>query len=105
MRQVLEVMRQNIRNVTKSTKVADENMFGEENGVELPAIAHRTRHGYNGFSIIYSILRVPLSILSCFTSHTHQTADGVWVSGEFTRISEVNHHIMVSDSIRYAILM
>nr|XP_043628692.1 uncharacterized protein LOC122600098 [Erigeron canadensis] len=99
--QVLAVMSRNIRNMKKSTKVADENMFTEGNGVELPVMNHGARQGsFNGFSIIYSILRAPLSLLSCLSSHSHGAADGVWVSGEFARISEVNHHILVSDSMR-----
>ncbi|KOM52160.1 hypothetical protein LR48_Vigan09g081900 [Vigna angularis] len=31
-------------------------------------------------------------------------SDGVWVTGEFSQVSEMNH-LMVSDSMRYAILM
>ncbi|PWA62627.1 hypothetical protein CTI12_AA362370 [Artemisia annua] len=104
MRQVLAVMRRNICDMKKSTKVADENMFRDGNGVEFPVIAHHTRHGWNGLSIIYSILKAPLSLLSCLSSHTHGTADGVWVSGEFSRISDANH-LLVNDSMRYAIFM
>ncbi|KAF5814602.1 hypothetical protein HanRHA438_Chr03g0124861 [Helianthus annuus] len=101
MRRVLAVMR---RNTKRSTKVADENMFREGNGVEFPVIAHHTRQGYTGLSIVYSILRAPLSLLSCLSSHPHSSADGAWVSGDLARMSEVNH-LMVSDSMRYAILM
>ncbi|KAM0029261.1 hypothetical protein Hdeb2414_s0018g00523651 [Helianthus debilis subsp. tardiflorus] len=101
MRRVLAVMR---RNTKRSTKVADENMFREGNRVEFPVIAHHTRQGYTGLSIVYSILRAPLSLLSCLSSHPHSSADGAWVSGDLARMSEVNH-LMVSDSMRYAILM
>ncbi|XP_071717361.1 uncharacterized protein [Rutidosis leptorrhynchoides] len=95
MRRILAVMRQNIENMSKSPKVADENMFEE---------GHHARHGRNnGLSIIHSIVKAPLSLVSCLSFH-HNAADGVWVSGELTRISEVNHHI-VNDSMRYAILM
>lgn len=105
MMRVLAAMRHNIKKMRKSTKVADENMFGEGNGVEFPVIAHHTRQGWNGLSLIYSIIRAPISLLSCLSSHPpHAAADGVWVSGDFARISEINH-LMVSDSMRYAILM
>ncbi|KVH93152.1 uncharacterized protein LOC112517019 [Cynara cardunculus var. scolymus] len=106
MRRILAVMRQNIENMKKSPKVADENMFGEGNGTEFPIIAHHTRQGRSGLSLIHSIVRAPLSLVSCLSSHPHinGATDGVWVSGELTRISEVNH-LMVSDSMRYAILM
>lgn len=87
--------------------MADESMFGEVNRAELPIFAHnldRARQGRNGLSFIYSIVRAPLSLLSCL-SHPHiNGADGVWVSGELARVSEINH-LMVSDSMRYAILM
>ncbi|KAL7584021.1 hypothetical protein Lser_V15G45606 [Lactuca serriola] len=101
MLRVLAMMR---RNMKKSTKVADESMFGEGNGIEIPVIPHHTRQGWNGLSLIYSIVRAPLSLLSCLSSHPHGGADGIWVSGEFSRVSEINH-LMVNDSMRYAILM
>ncbi|KAK9077392.1 hypothetical protein SSX86_005729 [Deinandra increscens subsp. villosa] len=104
MSQVLAVMRRNVQNMKKSTKVADESMFGEGNGVEFPVIAQNTRQGYTGLSLIYSILRAPLSLLSCLSSHPHGSADGAWVSSDLARISEVNH-LIVCDSMRYAILM
>lgn len=102
-------MRQNLQNMRKSPRVADENMFGDQgNGVGLPhnaAVAGRPRHGWHGFSVICSIVLAPLSLLSCL-SHPHisGTDHGVWVSGDIARISEMNH-LMVSDSMRYAILM
>lgn len=108
MRRILAVMRQNIENMRKSPKVADENMFGEGNGTEFPIIAHHTRHGRNSLSLIHSIFKAPLSLVSCLSFHQNVNGatdtDGVWVSGEFTRISEVNH-LVVNDSMRYAILM
>ena len=91
----------------KSPKVADESMFGEGNGPEFPNMAQHTRQGFSsGLSIIYTIIRAPFSLLSCLSSHHHISgaADGVWVSGEFSRMSDVNH-LVVSDSMRYAILM
>ncbi|KAJ9686660.1 hypothetical protein PVL29_015504 [Vitis rotundifolia] len=104
---MLAAMRRNFQNIRKSPKVADENMFGGGNQAELPIFGRdmeRRARGWDGFSAVYSIVRVPLSLLSCF-SHPHVNgADGVWVSGDFAHISEMNH-LMVSDSMRYAILM
>lgn len=103
---MLVTVRQNLQNIRKSPRVADENMFGDQaNGVGLPQNAGRPRHGWNGFSVICSIVRAPLSLLSCL-SHPHiNGTDGAWVSGgDIARISEMNH-LMVSDSMRYAILM
>ncbi|XP_076904900.1 fimbrin-5-like [Bidens hawaiensis] len=93
MRRILAAMRQNIENMRKSHKVVDENMLGEGNGTEFPIIAHHTRQGRNGFSLIHSIVKAPLSLVSCISSHPHinGTTDGVWVSGDRTRVSEVNH--------------
>ncbi|GKD61591.1 hypothetical protein Tco_1299100 [Tanacetum coccineum] len=104
LRRILVTMRPNMR---KSPKVADESMFGEGNGPEFPNMAQHTRQGFSsGLSIIYTIIRAPFSLLSCLSSphHISGAADGVWVSGEFSRMSNVNH-LVVSDSMRYAILM
>lgn len=92
----------------KSPRVADENMFGDNgNGVAhaLPILAqNRTRQGWYGVAVICSIVRASLSLLSCL-SHPHiSNTDRVLVSGELAHISEMNH-LMVSDSMRYAILM
>lgn len=96
-----------MRNMKKSPKVADESMFGEENGHEFPNMAQHTRQGFSsGLSLIYNIVRAPLALLSCLSSHHHISGatDGVWMSGELAQMSEVNH-LMVNDSLRYAILM
>ncbi|CAK9133334.1 unnamed protein product [Ilex paraguariensis] len=103
----LAAMKRNLQNMRKSPRVADENMFGAGNGAELPIMADnmdRRRQGWNGLSVIYSIIRAPLSLLSCLANPHINVADGVWASGELARISELNH-LMVSDSMRYAILM
>ncbi|KAJ4730162.1 Zinc finger and BTB domain-containing protein [Melia azedarach] len=115
MLRMLSVMRR------KSPRVADENMLSAVNGAHphqnIPIFVHdlnnrrrRRRRGsssgpgWNAFSLIYGVVRVPLSIISCFSQPHVNGADGVWVSGEFAQISEMNH-LMVSDSMRYAILM
>ncbi|KAK6918767.1 hypothetical protein RJ641_017189 [Dillenia turbinata] len=96
----LAAISRNVQNIRKSPRVADENMLGENFGREM----ERRRNHRNGSPIIYSILRAPFSLFSCF-SHPHGNGiDGVWVSGELAHISEMNY-LMVSDSMRYAILI
>ncbi|KAA8526573.1 hypothetical protein F0562_008224 [Nyssa sinensis] len=90
MRSLLAVMRRNLQNMRKSPRVADENMFGDGNGAELP-IFNRRQPGWNGFSVIYSIARAPFSLLSCFSNPRVNGADGVWASSELAQISEMNH--------------
>lgn len=113
---MLATMRQNLQNIRKSPRVADESMAiaGGNNLAELPIFAaNHDRHierrsssrGWiKGFSVLYSVVLVPFSVLSCFSQPHVHGADGVWASGEFTQITEMNH-LMVSDSMRYAILM
>ncbi|XP_027343843.1 uncharacterized protein LOC113856288 [Abrus precatorius] len=96
-----------LQNTKKSSRVADENMFEASNGVELVMFRGdrgRRQHGWSGISLIYGILHAPISILSCVSHPQANGSDGVWVSGEFVQISEMNH-LMVNDSMRYAILM
>ncbi|XP_057437028.1 uncharacterized protein LOC130729327 [Lotus japonicus] len=81
----------------KSSRVADENMLDAGS-------RGRRQHGWSGFSVIYTIIQASISILSCVSIPHVNGGDGVWASGEFTPISEVNH-IMVNESMRYAILM
>ncbi|KAJ4830377.1 hypothetical protein Tsubulata_041233 [Turnera subulata] len=97
-----------MQNIRKSPRVADENMFNNGGGEYPINFADRHRAGRwnnNGaFSAILSVLLVPFSILSCFSQPHVNGADGLWVSGEFVQLSEMNH-LMVNDSMRYAILM
>ncbi|XP_054793799.1 uncharacterized protein LOC129299358 [Prosopis cineraria] len=100
-----------LENVKKRSRVADESMVvaAEEEEGRGRGRRRRGRHG-GGFSVIlYCILQVPISILSCVSSprvNGSAASDGVWVSSgdHFAHISEINH-LMVSDSMRYAILM
>ncbi|KAH1129230.1 hypothetical protein J1N35_000608 [Gossypium stocksii] len=105
---MLVVLRRNIQNIKKTHRVADENMVNNNNnGGEMPMFINRRRsHGsWNGFSVICSVVRAPLSLVSCLSQPHVNGTDGVWVSShEFAQISEMNH-LMVSDSMRYAILM
>ncbi|GMI69138.1 hypothetical protein like AT5G35732 [Hibiscus trionum] len=94
---VLAVLRRNLQNIKKSHRVADENMVVADGG--------RPNGSWNGLSVICSVVRAPFSLVSCFSQPHVNGADGVWVSShEFAQISEMNH-LMVSDSMRYAILM
>nr|XP_043622318.1 uncharacterized protein LOC122593921 [Erigeron canadensis] len=97
-----------MRSMKKSPKVADESKLEEENGVEFPTMGQHTRPGFSsGLSLIYRVIRAPLSsLVSCisFDRRISGATDRVWVSGEPSRMSEANH-LMVIDSMRYAILM
>ncbi|KAK7300295.1 hypothetical protein RJT34_11137 [Clitoria ternatea] len=100
---VLASVTRNLNNTKKSSKVADESMFEGGNTVEL--FGHeRGRRQQHGWGIVCSILQAPMSILSCVSHPQVNGSDGVWVTGEFSQMSEINH-LMVSDSMRYAILM
>ncbi|KAJ7960460.1 Zinc finger and BTB domain-containing protein [Quillaja saponaria] len=110
-----------LQNARKSSRVGDETTMYEAGGgddqnariVELPMLERGGRSrannggGWNGLSFLYSVLHAPISILSCI-SHPpdhFNGYDGVWVSGgEFANSSEMNH-LMVNDSMRYAILL
>ncbi|CAM8949760.1 hypothetical protein QQ045_018454 [Rhodiola kirilowii] len=92
----------------KSTRVMDESMFvgggGANGGVLVSDMDRHTRHHHHHQGWIYNVFRAPLLLLSCFSNPHVDGVDGVWVSSEFGRISEMNH-LMVNDSMRYAILM
>ncbi|KAE8732746.1 diacylglycerol kinase 7-like [Hibiscus syriacus] len=104
---IIVVLRRNLRNMKKSPRVADENMYGGGRsnnfdgvnggaGGEMPISINGTGSGGygNGLSLVSS----------CFSQPRVNGVDGVWVSTEFAQISEMNH-FMVRDSMRYAILM
>ncbi|KAK7316602.1 hypothetical protein RJT34_00187 [Clitoria ternatea] len=104
---VVAAVTRKLQSTKKSSKVADENMFEGANGVEIAMFRSergRRHHGWSGISLIYGILHAPISILSCVSHPQANGSDGVWVSGEFVQVSEINH-LMVNDSMRYAILM
>ncbi|VVB01430.1 unnamed protein product [Arabis nemorensis] len=99
---MLSVLRRNLQNLRKSPRVADEsdlastsvNINGGGTG-----IADGRRDGINAV-----IMRFPFSIISCFAVPRVNGTDGLWMSGDYASGSEVNH-LMVSDGMRYAILM
>ncbi|GAB4859364.1 hypothetical protein Ancab_010828 [Ancistrocladus abbreviatus] len=115
----LTVLRRQIGGIRKSRKVADEAMFGAGQDGAVLALPHNHHHhetdrrGHEGhgwitvFSVIYRIVRAPFSVLSCFGYHHGNGsygADGIWVTGGTVRSSEMEL-LMVSDSMRYAILL
>ncbi|VVA90802.1 unnamed protein product [Arabis nemorensis] len=87
MLKMLSVLRRNLQNFRKSPRVADESA--------LPSPSTERRNG---------VMRFPLSIISCFAVPRGSRTDGVWVSGDYGRVSEANH-LMVCDGMRYALLM
>ncbi|XP_021735212.1 uncharacterized protein LOC110701915 [Chenopodium quinoa] len=115
MLRTLSALRQQIATKRKSPKVADETMFSNTNmdASGMPIYAHdinrttRRQHQAwnNGLSVISTIVRIPFSILSCFSQHHGNPSDAMWVTGEMVRTSSEIDHLMISDSMRYAILM
>ncbi|KFK31776.1 hypothetical protein AALP_AA6G157200 [Arabis alpina] len=93
MLKILSVLRRNLQNLGKSPRVADES------GLPSPSTVVNGEERRNGV-----MMRFPLSIMSCFAVPRSSRTDGVWVSGDYGRASEVNH-LMVCDGMRYALLM
>nr|GMD09479.1 uncharacterized protein LOC109235076 [Ipomoea batatas] len=100
---ILAVISQNLGNMGKSPRVADESMLAA--AAEIPAAVIGRRRGRRVSVVVYGIFRAPLSLFSCLSRPpANGSMDGVWVTGDFAQMSEMNH-LMVSDSMRYAILM
>ncbi|KAI3457749.1 hypothetical protein Pfo_014412 [Paulownia fortunei] len=99
MRRILAAMRRNLLNTKKNTsRVADEN-------IATAAIDTRSPSRWNnGVSFLCGIVLAPVSLLSCLSHPRINGPDGVWVSAEMPQTSEVTH-LMVRDSLRYAMLM
>lgn len=91
MLKMLSVLRRNLQSLRKSPRVADESALPS-----TTVTGHRRENGV--------MMKFPLSIMSCFSVPRGSTTDGVWVSGDYGRVSEVNH-LMVCDGMRYALLM
>ncbi|KAL4369069.1 hypothetical protein GQ457_05G004760 [Hibiscus cannabinus] len=100
---MLVALRRNLRNIKKSHRVADENMVvGGGGGGETDRRRSQPQGSWNGLT---SVVRAPFTLVSCFSQPHVNGADGVWVSThELSQISEINH-FMVTDSMRYAILL
>lgn len=97
----MAAMRRNLLNTKKNaSRVADENIAST-----TAAIHTRSPSRWNdGASFLCGIVLAPFSLFSCL-SHPHINGpDGVWVSAELPQTSELTH-LMVRDSLRYAILM
>ncbi|CAO2836702.1 unnamed protein product [Amaranthus hypochondriacus] len=82
----------------KSGKVGDETMLNADNRQQLQPSWN------NRLLVIYTIVHIPFSILSRFSKRRTNMADTTWVTGDIMRSSEIDQ-FMVSDSMRYAILM
>lgn len=101
MTQMLSILRRNFQNLRKSPRVADETDLQSSStaGAGPGVVANGRREGFNAV-----IMRFPFSIISCFAVPRVSGTDGLWMSGDYGSVSEVNH-LMVSDGMRYAILM
>ncbi|CAJ1971203.1 unnamed protein product [Sphenostylis stenocarpa] len=86
---LLAAVTRNLQSTRKSSKVADESMFETGNGVEL--FGHGRDRRQHGWGLVCSILQAPISILSCVSHPQVNGSDGVWVTGEFSQVSEMNH--------------
>ena len=99
MTQMLSILRRNLQNLRKSPRVADETEMASTTQ-EARVVAHNERR--DGANAV--MMRFPFSIISCFAVPRVSGTDGLWMSGDYASVSEVNH-LMVSDGMRYAILM
>ncbi|XP_019096463.1 PREDICTED: uncharacterized protein LOC109130849 [Camelina sativa] len=86
-----------LRNLRKSPRVADESA--------LPPTAVDGDYGGEDGSNNGMMMKFPLSIMSCFAVPRVSKTDGVWVSGDYGRVSSEVNHLMVCDGMRYALLM
>ncbi|PIN03706.1 hypothetical protein CDL12_23763 [Handroanthus impetiginosus] len=89
-----------MRTKKNTSRVADESIVGGGSvvGTRSPS------RWIDGFSFLCGIVLAPFSLLSCLSQPRINGPDGVWVSAELPQSSEVTH-LMVRDSLRYAILM
>ncbi|GMH11002.1 hypothetical protein Nepgr_012843 [Nepenthes gracilis] len=99
----LAAMRSQIPIRGKSHQVADETMFRAAQD-DHGATDHRRSHcrrqaqrrglAWHAFSVIYGIVEIPSSILSCFSrSHGNEDygEDGMWLSGSMVGSVELEH--------------
>ncbi|XP_010035451.2 uncharacterized protein LOC104424666 [Eucalyptus grandis] len=106
MRQMFGVMARR-----KSSRVADEAMLGGGNRADLPIFVRdadgRAERGWSGLPVLFhGVFRAMVSVVSCFSPPHVNGTDGMWVSGhEFGHQASEMNHLIVSDSMRYAILM
>lgn len=81
-----------------ASRVADEEFAA--------AVAPRSASRWNhGASLLCGVMLAPLSLFSCLSPPHINGADGVWASAEMPQASAELTHLMVRDSLRYAILM
>ncbi|KAI4384936.1 hypothetical protein MLD38_003020 [Melastoma candidum] len=108
---LLAAMRRNFR---RSGRVADEGAFGGGIGLNHEVVLGvtgqrsptRGRLVRGGLAIVSRVIRVPNSLLSCVARpNVVNDLDGAWVSGrDFVNVSEMNH-LVVDDSMRYAMFI
>lgn len=77
----------------KSARVADESSLGPLAHDQLQEGSRST------LSVLLAIVRAPMVVATCFAPNGMEE---VWASGERPRTSEMDH-LMVRDSMRYAI--
>ncbi|KAL3646061.1 hypothetical protein CASFOL_011241 [Castilleja foliolosa] len=104
MRRILdEAMRRIIlSNKKNNRRVADENVA--MSSLDEAATSLHPSGCNSGVSFLFGIVIAPFSLLSCLSHPRINGPDGVWLSAELPQTSEATH-LMVRDSLRYAILM
>ncbi|KAJ6829175.1 uncharacterized protein M6B38_360215 [Iris pallida] len=97
--QLLKAMKRqlSIRRRQKSSRVADESAVGSLQALNQ---AHVDR-SVSSLSVLLVIVRAPLAVASCLMGQTDGMEEA-WASGEQPRTAEMDH-LMVRDSMRYAI--
>ncbi|KAK9133052.1 hypothetical protein Scep_012580 [Stephania cephalantha] len=120
---LLAVMKRNIWGKKKCSRVADESMDAthHHHHDEQAMVMHdvhmmrRPTSSSHGFSFICSMLRSPLALFSCTSSsyhhpHHHHAINGgaegaLWLSDEFGRVPEMMNNAIVSDNMRYMMIL
>ncbi|EOA31785.1 hypothetical protein CARUB_v10015007mg [Capsella rubella] len=78
----------------KSPRVADESAMA-------PSTVNEGDHQEGSV-----MMKFPFSsIMSCFAVPRVSKTDGVWVSGDYGKVTSEVNHLMVCDGMRYALLM
>ncbi|KAG2307228.1 hypothetical protein Bca52824_026976 [Brassica carinata] len=86
MRQMLSILRRNLQNLRKSPRVADETEMAST--TQGAGVVARNERRYETNAVM---MRFPFSIISCFSVPRVSGTDGLWMSGDYASVSEVNH--------------
>ncbi|KAH6781030.1 hypothetical protein C2S52_012267 [Perilla frutescens var. hirtella] len=89
-------------NLLKSKKNASRVADEEFAAAGPPRSPSRWNHGA---SFLCAVVLAPFSLFSCLSRPHINGPDGVWASAEMPQASSELTHLMVRDSLRYAILM